>query len=127
MNAIVYAAEKGAKQRLKSLGNFIHGWDFVRFACLFQQLQKDQRLPNIAKLKEAIRECQLARNRCAHPAYDPNDRGLRDAKLAAIMEVTWDCLPNLNNLDQSEQNDIFEKLALLESVLFLRDPEVHTP
>jgi hypothetical protein len=123
LGAIVFAAEKGANRPLTSLGNFIRGWDFVRFAALFDKLQKDPGLPDLAQIKEAIKACRPVRNKYAHLTYDPDEQGLNDARLASVLEFTRSCLPKVNNLSQPERCPIYEKLAVLESILFLRESE----
>lgn len=120
MNAIVMAAEKGAKKPITSLGNFIKDWDFVRFAFLFEKLQKDPNIPNLGNVKEAILACRAVRNESAHPTYDPAEPGLTDAKLVSVVDLTRTCLPKVNKLSRSEQAEIYEKLEFLESILFLR-------
>lgn len=123
LSAIVIAAEKGADKPLVSLGNFITNWDFVRFAYLFERLPKDPSLPDLAQIKEAIKSCRSLRNKYAHPTYDPFHQGASDAKLASVLEFTRACLPKVNNLNQFERGRIYEKLAILESILFLREPQ----
>jgi hypothetical protein len=122
LSAIVNAAEKGAARTLSSLGNFIVGWDFVRFAFFLEKLTKHETLPDLPKIKEAVIECRAVRNEYyAHRTYNPNDQGLPDAKLASILHSTRNWLPKLNKLNQSEQKEIYEKCEVLESILFLRE------
>jgi hypothetical protein len=120
LNAIVIAAEKGANKPITSLGNFIKHWDFVRFAFLFEKLTKDQNISDLVKVKEAIMACRSLRNEFAHSTYDPDERGLTDARLASVVELTRTCLPKVNKLSPSEQDEIYEKLEFLESILFRR-------
>ena len=114
------AAEKGAKKPITSLGNFIKDWDFVRFAFLFEKLPKDQNIPDLGKVKEAITAVRSVRNDFAHATYDPDEQGLTDAKLVSVVDLTRTCLPKVNKLSRSEQAEIYEKLEFLESILFLR-------
>ena len=120
MNAIVQAAEYGAHRKLDSLGNFINGWDFVRFAFLFDKLSKDPDLPNLHKIKEAIMACRSIRNEFAHPNYNPQDQGLNDAKFAFVLDRTRDCLPKVNGLTGDKLDEIYDKVEVLESILYLR-------
>jgi hypothetical protein len=132
MNAIVQAVENGAGRKLDSLGNFIKGWDFVRFAFLCEKLSKDPDLPNLAKIKEAVTACRLIRNEFAHPTYNSQEQGLSDAKFASVLDGTRDYLPKVNRLTGRELDAIYEKVEVLESILYLRnlrdedDSEVRT-
>lgn len=122
MKAIVQASEKEKAPKLNSLGNFIAEWDFVRFAWLIEKLQRDPSIPHLNKIKEAVIACRSIRHEFAHNAHNPYDQGLTDAKFASILDLTRDWLPKLNMLAEDDLNEIYDKVEVLESVLFQRAP-----
>ena|SRR2546421_5974551 len=122
MKAIVQASKKDKAPKLDSLGNFIADWDFVRFAWLIEKLQKDPNIPHLSKIKEVVIACRTIRHEFAHNAHDPYDQGLTDAKFASILDLVRDWLPKLNMLAKDDLNEIYDKVEVLESVLFQRAP-----
>jgi hypothetical protein len=120
MKAIVQASEKDKAPKLRSLENFMENWDFVRFACLLEKLHKDPSLPDLKRIKEAVIACRSIRHGFAHNSHNPYDQGLPDGKFASILDGVRDWLPKLNMLAGDELNEIYDKVEVLESILFLR-------
>jgi hypothetical protein len=124
---VIAALEKDIKP-LKHLGNFIKKWDFSRFAYLVERLPvKDNPLPKLSEIKEALIQCRELRNQKSHYDGDPDTPNLTDADFLGLVQCTRKCLPIVNSMNKTrlmEPKQIYKRLRDLESMLFYKDKDV---
>jgi hypothetical protein len=123
---VIAALEKDSNRQL---GNFIKQWDFSRFAYLVERLPvRDNPLPKISEIKDALIQCREVRNQNAHYSGDPDTVILNDAELVGLVQCTRKCLPTVNSKNTETRpvkpEQIYKRLRVLESMLFYKDKDV---
>ena len=84
----------------------------------FERASKGPDLPQLHKIKAAIIACRTIRNEFAHRTYNSQEQGLNDAKFASVLDCTRDCLPKVNKLTGGKFDEIYDKIAVLENILY---------